>query len=131
MVHAIKKPALEAIETIFDPDASKIKKLRAANELWKAFKCISKMPEPTVENTWHPNSHNLIKIRDWLFEHCFLDAWRMGFIRKLMNFVIILYDFDPPWRWIMDSAKDEALKMDWKLRGFEDTWVDGYHWWKE
>ena len=129
MIHNIKKPAMESVEIIFNPDASKIQKLKAARELWKCFNAISKMPEPTLENTWHPNTHNLIKLRNYIFEHCFLGTLRMGFIRRVMNFVIILYDFDPPWRWIMDSFKDGALTMDWKPRGYEDTWK--YDWWLE
>ncbi len=131
MIHNIKAPIVDSVETICNPDAGKIDKLRAAAKLWKAFQAISKMPEPMIENTWHPNSHNLIMLRDWLFKRCELNDKRMGLIRRLMNFVIILYDFDPPWRWVMDSLKDEALKMEWKPKGYEMKAGNEYAWWKE
>ncbi|KKN76900.1 hypothetical protein LCGC14_0365510 [marine sediment metagenome] len=131
MMNSIKKPILESVEIIFNPDASKIDKVKAARKLWKAVQLISKMPEPTLEGTWHPNSHNLIILRDWLCERCFLATERMGLIRRLMNFIIILYDFDPPWRWVLDSVKDEALKMEWKSRGYEDVRTETYAWWRE
>jgi len=129
MINSIKKPIIDAVETLSSSDASKIDKVKAARKLWKAVHLISKMPEPTLESTWHPNSHNLIRLRDWLFERCFLGQKRMGLIRRLMNFVIILYDFDPPWRWVMDSLKDKAFEMEWKPKGYEDIRV--YEWWKE
>lgn len=131
MIHSIKKPILDGVRTIFNPKASKIDKLRASRKLWKAIQLISKMPEPTVENTWHPNTHNLIRLRDWFFTRCSLDSQRTGLIKRLMDFVIILYDFDPPWRWIFDSLREEALQMEWKPKGFQDTWVDSYVWWRE
>lgn len=120
MIYNIKKPILEGMETIFNPWAPAATKWKATRQVWKALKAIQKLPEPTIERTWHPNTHNLIKLRDWLFECCFPGWLKIGFIRKpikfirgLVNFPIILYDFDPPWRWIIDNFKDEALKMEW------------------
>ena len=130
MNEAIKKPALRGIEILFG-ESSKVDKLKAAKMLWDAFQAIEGLPEPTKENTWHPNTHNVIDLRDWLFERCFLGKIRMGFIRRVMNFFIILYDFDPPWRWIFDSVREKACEMDWKARGFSDTWKDTYVWWRE
>ena len=132
MNETIKKPLIQATEVLFSPKASKIDKLKAIRMLWGVLESLKGLPEPTKENTWHPNTHNLIDLRDWLFERCSLNVFRMGFVRRIMNFVIILYDFDPPWRWILDSLKDEALKKEWKPRGFSDTWVASYKvWWKE
>ena len=131
MAQAIKGPALQAVEVLFSTKANSFDKMKAAKMLWGAFEATKGLPEPTKENTWHSNSHNLIVIRDHLFERCHLNIMRMGFIRRVMNFVIILYDFDPPWRWIFDSVREEATKMEWKPRGFQDTWVGTYDWWKE
>ncbi len=108
MIHAIKKPLLTVAGLI-----------------------LNKLPEPTKDNTWHPNSHNLIDIRDAFFKHCILGGDRERFIKAVFNFVIILYDFDPPWRWMIDFVKDMALKMEWKPRGYEDTWTEHYTWWRE
>lgn len=121
---------MQAIGILFDSKAPKLRKLKAAKQLWDAFEAMRGLPEPTVEITWHPNTHNVIELRDWLFDRCFLNELRMGFIRRIMNFVIILYDCDPPWRWILDSVREEALTKEWKSRGFGDTWTETYTWWK-
>ncbi len=129
---AIKGPALQAITVLFSPKAGKLDKIKAGKMLWDAFEATKGLPEPTKENTWHPNTHNLIDLRDWLWARCRLAPIRMGFIRRLMNFVIILYDFDPPWRWIFDSVREEAMRLEWKPRGFQDTWVEEHKlWWHE
>ena len=131
MIHAIKKPLIEGVNTLFSPDAKLKDKIGAIRELWKAFKAFQKMPEPTKENTWHPNSHNLIEIRDEFFKHCFLDEIRRRFIRNIFNFVIILYDFDAPWRMMIDWCVEEWLKKDWKPRWYETALPHNWSWWHE
>ncbi len=132
MTETIKKPVMRATAIIFDPKCPKWQKLKAMKMLWDAFEAAQGLPEPTKENTWHPNSCNLIDLRDWLFQRCHLDTdTRMNLIRRIMNFVIIIYDFDPPWRWIFDSLREEAMKKDWKPRGFDDTWKESYKWWED
>lgn len=131
MTETIKKPLIQGVNVLFNPKSTKLDKIKALRALWKAIDALKGLPEPTKENTWHPNTHNLIDLRDWLFGHCFLGENRMGLIRRIINFVIILYDFDPPWRWIFDSLIGKAMCMEWKPRGFQDTWVDSYNWWRE
>ena len=131
IMHNIKNLILESVDTIFNPNASKLDKLKAFRKLWKAYQSTTKLPEPTLENTTHPNAHNLIRLRDWLFERCFLNPLRMGFIRHLINFVIIIVQFDPPWRWIIDSLREEAFKMKWVPREYERSGQVKYDWWKE
>lgn len=131
IIETVKKPILEAVPVIFNPDTSKLAKLKAAAKLGRALQAMSRLPQPTIEGTWHPNSHNLIRLRDWLKVSLNLAPSRITLIDKLFNLAIIIYDFDPPWRWIMDSFKDEAFKMEWKPRGYGDDWSDGYEWWKE
>jgi len=131
MIHTIKTPIIFAIDTIFNPNASKLDKLKAASKLYKAFQAISKMPEPTLENTTHPNAHNLIILRDWLLGKCNLSYERMGLIRHLINFAIIIVQFDPPWRWIIDSLREESLKLTWVPRDYDRTGAVKYEWWKE
>jgi hypothetical protein len=131
MNETIKKPVLKAFQVLFSDEYSNVQKLKALRVLWKAFKSLRGLPEPTKENTWHPNTHRLIELRDFLFERLKLCPARMGLIKRVMDFVIILYDFDPPWRYIFDSLKDEALKMEWQPRGFCDTWKDTYKWFNE
>ncbi len=131
MTETIKKPLMKAIAVLFDSEASKMGRLKALKIIWDVLQCMKGLPEPTKENTWHPNTHNLIDLRDWLFGCCKLNDLRMTFVRRVINFVIILYDFDPPWRWIFDSLREEAMRKDWKPRGFNDTWKDTYKWWED
>lgn len=171
MIHNIKNPILSG-------DRHKI---------LVGLRNIDKLPEPTTENTWHPNTINLLNLRDWFFGQwyimliCLIPPVKRT-LKRIIKFVIILYDFDPPWRWILDSVREEILKqsslkyikkwilscvkldshrmklikrifdiaiifsvsggryifkpfmrkalgMDWKPRGFEDTWT--YKWWHE
>ncbi len=131
VIDTIKTPILEAVATIFDQAASKFDKLRAANKLWRAFKSLCQLPKPTKENTWHPNSHNIIDLRDWLMERLMLGGIRKSFVERMFNLVIIIYDFDPPWRWVIDSVINKAFEMEWKPRGYGDDWYEGYHWWND
>jgi len=132
MTETIKKPLIHAFNVMFNPKAKKFDKVRAGKALWDVLKALKGLPEPTKDNTWHPNTHKLIDLRDWLFERCFLGKERMNLVGRVINFVIVLYDFDPPWRWIFDSLLGEALKEEWKPRGFQDTWTESYKdWWKE
>jgi len=123
----IKQPILEAVKDIFGSPFWR--KFIAIWHLWKAYKATAYLPEPNAENTWHPNTRNHIYLRDWLFERCFLDKLRMSFIRRLMNFVIVIYDFDPYWRWIIDSVREEIKKLKWEKRGYQDNRI--YEWWRE
>lgn len=134
MMHSIKNPILNSIETIFNPDASKLDKFKSGRNLLKAFKAISKMPEPTIENTWHPNSHNMIILRDHLLKRLTplkLSDARRNIISRFFNLLITINDFDPPWRWMIDSVKDEALKMKWESREYGRTGKVEYPWWRE
>ena len=107
--------------------AFRVNRFKAIWYLWKAYRRLIYLPEPTLENTWHPNTHNLIQARDWLLKNCGLSDNRKSIIRTLINFVIILYDFDSPWRWIIDSLREKMLEMEWKERGYEDK--RHYDWW--
>ncbi len=183
MIHAIKAPILESIRR-----GNLRRKVKDFQTIAVALKGIDKLPEPTAENTWHPNSHNLLLLRGWFLNYWFIRLLCLippvkRLLHRITKGVIILYDFDPPWRWVLDSAKDKALqghdlrylrdyiaghcnlvssrdelikfvfdfvivlhllppwrqimnsamdkakKMDWKQRGFEDSWQ--YGWWKE
>lgn len=108
MIHAIKIPLIKIASLI-----------------------ASKLPEPTKENTWHPNSHNLIEIRDEFFKHCFLEEARLKLIRVIFNFVIIIYDFDPPWRMMIDWVREEANKKEWKPKGYGMNTLPDWRWWHE
>ena len=115
----IKANLLAAVSTIASSDKSKVAKLRAVNTLRGLAKDIDKLPEPTEATTWHPNSHALIRVRDEFFSRCGLGTPRQQLIRAVLNFVIMIYDYDRPYRDLIDWAKQE-LDRDWKPRGDQD-----------
>ena len=115
----IKAKLLTAVSVIASHDTSKVAKLRAANTLRGLVKDLDKLPEPTEATTWHPNSHTLIRVRDEFFRRCGLGTPRQQLIRAVLNFVIMIYDYDRPYRDLIDWAKQE-LDKDWKPRGDQD-----------
>jgi len=123
--HNIKTPIINAFETLYDRKSSRLAKLKAIRDLWRAFGFMKSLPEPTVGSTGHPNTHNLIRLRDWLKEHLFLDGNRKEFVFRVINFAIIIYDSVPPYRFIGDSLMEEAFKMEWQPKDIleeEDAW---------
>jgi len=131
MVHAIKAPLVASVNTLMSPESSKIDKLKAFNELRKLLPKFSKLPIPTKENTWHPNSHHLIDIRDEFFKRCHLDNNRLWFINTLFNFAIILYDYDRPYRMMMDWCKEQLDRKKWAPRESQSVCGWDYSWWDE
>lgn len=110
MIHAIKTPLLEGVRYLF---SRRIKgKYKAFKQLCFAFKSMGKLPEPTIENTWHPNTHNLILLRIWAFEK-YPSLAHFKIVRNAINFSIIIHAFDPPWRWMIETVLMDALKMEW------------------
>ena len=97
IVHAIKAPMIFAFKH------SRILKL------------IDKvLPEPTVENTWHPNTHRLLAIREDFFRHCNLTPERIHLLRVVSKFVIIIHDYDTPYRAMINWCVQELFKSGWE-----------------
>lgn len=69
-------------------------------------------PEPTRENTLHPNTHRLLDIRDRFFEHWKLGA-REPLVKALFRILIVKYEHSPTWRNLLDWVIKEIPK-DWK-----------------
>ncbi len=109
MIHAIKAPMLESIAALLSPESGNGNKLKALIALRKVIKNLDKFPEPTIENTWHPNSHRLIELRDEFFERYRRFPFR-HLIQKGIKFGIIIYDYDRPYRDMGDWAKAELDK---------------------
>jgi hypothetical protein len=108
MIHGIKAPLLTLINLFAD-----------------------KFPEPTKENTWHPNSHTMIDIRDEFFRHCHLDKRRNSVLRAVINFVIVMYDYDPPYRMMIDWWAKNLEFQNWRhdidIKVIDYKW----DWWDE
>jgi len=142
MVHAIKKPAVEAITTILSPDTSSVEKVKALLKLRKALGDFERnFPEPssTIGDPgycWHPNSHILISIRDEFFTHCRLDKSndpcnRNGIIRVVINFLIVIYDYDPPYRMMIDWWAKKLDIKNWRYDIPFSTIPRKWAWWTE
>ena len=113
----VKAELLRAITMWSSPN--RIDKVKAIPMFRAVYKNINLLPEPTIENTWHPNSHALIKVRDEFFSRCGLGTPRQQLIRSVFNLAIMIYDYDRPYRDLIDWAKQE-LDRDWKPRGDQD-----------
>ncbi len=109
MIHAIKLPLLNGLHLLLEKGHGISVRWESIKQIRLAFRNMGKLPEPTMENTWHPNTHNLILLRTWAFEkYPYLARFK-----NVINFAIIIHAFDPPWRWIMETTLRDALAMDW------------------
>jgi hypothetical protein len=102
MIREVKGPVVAAVECLMNPEAGYGEKARRLLSLRRALMAFKEFPEPVKGNTWHPNSHVLIEIRDEFFRHCRLGEGRNTLFRLFINFIIILYDYDPPYRMMID-----------------------------
>jgi len=90
---------------------------------------VSRIPEPTKETCKFSNSHHLIDIRDRFFQHLDLPI-RDNALKAIINFAIIMYEYDPPYRRFMDWWLKELVGIYNK-----GLWVETpdkhKRWWKE
>jgi hypothetical protein len=111
MIEDIKRPMLESLMVILSPESSKTGTLKALLNLAKVLnKFESSFPEPQrgihpetgLPYIWNPNSKRLIEYRDEFFSHCKLGGIRERILRAGINFIIIIYDYDPPYRFMIE-----------------------------
>ncbi len=129
MVHGIKAPLMEGVMELLTPGRNTGDNFKSMYKIARSLKGFEKnFPEPTQENTWHPNSHILINIRDEFFKHCQLDERRRRLLRLAINFVIAIYDYDPPYRMMIDWWAQQLKIQNWrydvpvKLINYNWTW---------
>lgn len=123
---------MSAILVLASPTTSLFAKIKAIFQVIGSYRALNDLPEPTFENTWHPNSHRLIELRDEFFKHCVgLGTPRLKFMRAFINFIIIMYDYDRPYRDMMDWAKEALEKKGWDARGSQDLIAAHWPYWKE
>jgi hypothetical protein len=109
IVDSIKAPLLANIQLIRTGTAKE--KVKAALGLRQVAKDFRKLPVPTVENTWHPNSHKLIEVRDSISRKYFLGSnslFNLG-----ADFLIVMYDYDPPYRDMADDVYEQLRSRPW------------------
>jgi len=104
----IKVPFLEVI------NSNRLITLRNVRLLLKIKKRIEgKIPSPTKENTWHPNTHAMIDTRDWFFQHVKLEGRRARVLRIIWDSIIIMHDFDIVYRFYIDKAGEKLREVKW------------------
>jgi len=71
---------------------------------------VARLPEPTKETCKFPNSHHLVDKRDRFFQHI---KWgiRDNALRAIINFAIIMYEYDPPYRRLMNWWLKELVEL--------------------
>jgi hypothetical protein len=138
MVHAIKAPVVEGVFTIFSPTANKAQKTQAMLKAYRGLKAFEdKFPEPQHGNepttglpyAWHPNSHALIDLRDEFFKHCHLNDGRCRLLRTFINAVIIIYDYDPPYRMMIDWWAQQLNIQNWRFDMPVTVVNHNWEWW--
>ena len=84
--------------------------------LRKALCLIAKRyPEPTKENTAHPNTHRLLDIRDKFFE-LEDNKGRKELFEAAFRILICEYEHDPYYRERFDWGVEEIIKSGWQPR---------------
>lgn len=74
-----------------------------------------RLPEPTKENTIQPNSHILIDIRDEFLDRLEGDVLksRSKPLRAIFNLFITIYEYDEPYRQLIDWIVSELRLAGW------------------
>jgi hypothetical protein len=131
-----KTPLLNLLVMLAEPAKhGTLEKLQIANEFRKVIPLLDEFPEPTLETCKYQNSRHLVKIRDEFFKHVKFKA-RDKALRAIINFIIIIYEYDEPYRFLIDWWFEELLEIvkegAWLPRG---AWLPGnkihYTWWME
>lgn len=116
LVKEVKAPLNEALAVITSPGSGGLEKARAVLKLRKVIKVImEQLPEPTIENTFHHNTHILIGIRDRFFKR-FTVFSRWDFLKAIVDFVIIVHDTDF-YRPFIGWWVEELRASDWRPGG--------------
>ena len=129
-IKTIKQPFEQAI-SVLTSDANKAEKLRALMSLRRVIKAAEGLPEPTKENTNYPNTHVLIDAKDWYFSHFYHEQDRAKMMRAIFNFLIILYQYDEPWRLKIDTVLEFIKNSPWELPAYADKLKHLWTWWRE
>lgn len=84
------------------------------------------LEEPTIENTWHPNSHTFIEIRDDFKKHNIHNVSDKPDIRGkaylgMLNLLVAVYEFDLFYRERIDWGVKKVIASDWVTLSDEQT----------
>lgn len=96
--------------------------------LFRAYRLMRKLPKPTKENAPHRNSQILIEARDNLFSHLNMPS-REKELETIINFFIIMYEYDKPYKEMADCLKVEIDKKTWLQS--PPKWLINHGFWRE
>ena len=98
-----KLALVPALGIMFNPGRyGAAEKLKIAWSLKKALPLLDEIPEPDLENCKYANSKRLVQIRDEFFEHLRFGDERLIALRTIINWAILMYEYDKPYRHLMD-----------------------------
>ncbi len=95
---------------------------------YHAYQAMGKLPKPTKDNAPHHNSQIFIRARDHLFSHLNMPS-REKELRALINFFIAMYEYDKPYREMVNELKAEIDKETWLQS--PPKWLRGHGYWRE
>ena len=99
----IKAGLIPALVILGEPERLKnpIELIRVVKGAKDILPLIREIPRPTIENCKYPNSKLLCELRDWFCGNLQLEI-RNKALETIINGVIIIYEYDPPYRHLID-----------------------------
>ncbi len=114
IVYRVKAPLVAAVNRLAAGRLTILEVIHILRVLWLVRRAIRELPEPTRENTWNPNTHILLDLRDYLLEHIRLTPDRVHFFEVVTKLGIICYDYDTPYRRMVDKCVEKLQASDWQ-----------------
>jgi len=108
IVNHVNAPLRDILMSRMNPFRKLIKLNRLIEVILKGF------PDPTIENTWHPNTHRLIVMRDDFFTHLKMPS-RHKVLWAIWKYTIYAYDYVPVYRYLIDRTLELWLKSGWEF----------------
>jgi len=114
IVHDIKLPLVRAVNRLITTPTL-YQFIFAVRVLWTVYRLVAnKLPEPTKANTWHPNTHRLIDVRDYALAHIRLTAPKKRFLSVVSKFIIMVHDYDTPYRPMISKCVELLIASGWE-----------------
>lgn len=116
IIFRVKAPLVKAMNLLSRGRLHLSEVIFILRTLWAVKRIIDKeLPDPTQDNTWHPNTRILLDLQDYILGHVRLTPDRVNLLRVVSKFIIIVYDFDTPYRQMIDRCVERLKQSDWKL----------------
>ncbi len=97
--------------------------------LYKVYRHISEFPEPTIENTSDPNTHELIQFGDEFFQRIRIGSDEVAVLKTIIRFIILMR-YDEPYKQFQDWWADR-IRQDPKWRPLSKSEPDRKIWMRD